>query len=252
MVRLEPRGGEMSVTTASSVRRVGLVIENGIARFPDGILPGAIDCGFTTCKFGNMSLKYGGAEEVQENRRRAYGSLDMSPYDIVAMIPVFGGKVAIVSKEDRGREIEGFDALLTRNRHVGLGLRSGDCPPVLMYENRNPESFLGMVHGGLRALENRILANTICEAHRAFHVAPSRMALVICPGIGTCCYMHDLVGIIVNQASECGINVGNVIVADVCTACSQDEKKQYIFASHWRSGLKSEAEARSLAVAMLR
>lgn len=68
-------------------------------------------------------------------------------------------KVAIVSKKDAGKVIEGADGLITRENNLFLSITMADCLPIFLFEPK--KEVIGIVHAGWRSLAKNILANAI-------------------------------------------------------------------------------------------
>lgn len=82
-------------------------------------------------------------------------------------------------------EVDGYDALITMQRNVGLVVQHADCQAVLLYD---PErKAIGALHSGWRGSVINLIGRTIESMTDAFGTDPSQVQAVISPSLGPCC-----------------------------------------------------------------
>ena len=90
---------------------------------------------------------------VNENRKRL-GTL-ISSTELVFMDQQHGNKVAVI--ETRDTTVQPVDALVTKEKNLGLVVQVADCLPVLI----SGTDVVAALHVGRRGMENGLIANTI-------------------------------------------------------------------------------------------
>ena len=78
------------------------------------------------------------------------------------------------------------DALVTELRGVGIGIRTADCVPILLVDDR--QSVIAAIHGGWRGTLSEIAMNTVSLIESKYGISPSKLTAVIGPSIEKCCY----------------------------------------------------------------
>jgi YfiH family protein len=147
----------------------------------------AIRYAFSSAADGNVSLAVGDPDDAA--RATLAASVDADRADLVFMQQVHGGDVAVVGAEDRGRGVAAHgdgvpavDALVTTAPGVALVVQVADCVPVLLAD---PGHAVAAVHAG----RGGVVAGVVDAAVAAMAPAvPARVAAVIGPAIGGCCY----------------------------------------------------------------
>ncbi len=192
------------------------------------------------------------------------------------LVPVVGGKRAVVRVVSRPGRIRA-DALIAKHRQFRLTMLPGDCPPIVMIDEK--ASMMALLHGSRDALERRVIQKTL-RAWWENGADVDRTKAFVGPGIRACCYRFppslsrkkllqrwppehtfkipalfgddhwaiDLQGFIKGQLEKRGVRT---TVSDVCTCCSQ-ENGEFIFPSHRRGGDSAVLESRFLATAWLK
>ncbi|MFV0435788.1 MAG: peptidoglycan editing factor PgeF [Desulfopila sp.] len=138
-------------------------------------------------------------------------------------------------------EVEGYDALITRQTGVGLIVQHADCQAVLLYDPVHEA--IGAVHSGWRGSVANIIAATVGAMNRAFATDPADLQTVISPSLGPCCaefvnYAEELPTsflpfmdnrkhfdfwqISKRQLLSCGVRAQAIAVSAICTSCSPD------------------------------
>jgi YfiH family protein len=183
---------------------------------------------------------------VRVNHQRALAALGWRQPDVASAHQVHGARVGVVGLADKGRVRPETDALVTVDADVVLMLRFADCVPVLFFDRRRRA--VGLAHAGWRGVAVGVVLATVARLVETFGCRPADLWAGVGPSIGPCCYevgqevvqpisaavnggdpfrqqdgrLHlDLWAAVQNQLEEAG--VGQVEVAELCTACRTDE-----------------------------
>src|SRR5580704_17765446 len=78
------------------------------------------------------------------------------------------------------------DALVTGLAGVPVSVRTADCYPILLADDRNHA--VAAVHAGWRGTAAHIAIRTLQEMRRLYGSEASDIHAAIGPGIGECCY----------------------------------------------------------------
>jgi polyphenol oxidase len=78
------------------------------------------------------------------------------------------------------------DALITTQRGLAVSIRTADCLPILLADDRT--HVVAAIHAGWRGTAAQIVRKTIEEMSVKFGTDPSSLRAAIGPGIGACCY----------------------------------------------------------------
>ncbi len=125
------------------------------------------------------------------------------------------------------------DALVTALAGVPVSVRTADCYPVLLADDRNRA--VAAVHAGWRGTAAHIVIRTLEEMHRLFGTVSADVYAAIGPGIGACCYevgtdvarkfgaehagRIDLAAINRSQLLDAGVAELRIDVLGGCTKC---------------------------------
>jgi YfiH family protein len=143
---------------------------------------GGIACALSSRSAGNMLYSPG----TENPRREAFfASLGIAGR-VFACSQTHSRKVAVIEGPDAADERRG-DGLVSRNGAVCLTVTVADCLPVFLYE---PESgAFGLVHSGWKG--TGIVLEALRLMRERWGVCPERLAAVLGPCIGPCCYRVD-------------------------------------------------------------
>ena len=78
------------------------------------------------------------------------------------------------------------DAMITDRAGLALSVRTADCYPILLADERHRA--VAAIHAGWRGTAAQIAIKTLAEMHKTFGTEPSDVYAAIGPGIGGCCY----------------------------------------------------------------
>jgi polyphenol oxidase len=127
------------------------------------------------------------------------------------------------------------DALITNLPGLSISVRTADCYPILVIDERNRA--IAAVHAGWRGTAARIVQKTLARMHEMYDTEPGHVRAAIGPGIGSCCYevgpevarqfghgvdqqTHlDLVFENRKQLEDAGVPAGKIEALGICTFC---------------------------------
>jgi YfiH family protein len=138
-------------------------------------------------------------------------------------------------------EVDGFDALITRQRGVGLIIQHADCQAILLYDPE--QQVIAAVHSGWRGSVINLVGQTITAMSQKFGTVPHDLQAVISPSLGLCCaeftnyerelpaafqkfmtddFHFDFWQISKQQLLSAGLQEHSVTLPTICTSCSND------------------------------
>ena len=185
---------------------------------------------------------------VAENHARIYAHLGLSRDRICWPHQVHGNRVAIVTDGDAGQVMPNTDGLVTAAPGVALLLRFADCQPILLYDPVHHA--VSLVHAGWRGVAQGIARRAVEAMVDAFGTRPQELMAGLGPAIGPCCYTvgHKVAAAMgyslpywnkvmtlqdedawsfdlsaANAQQLAAEGVLHIEMADLCTACHQDE-----------------------------
>ena len=123
---------------------------------------------------------------VEENHRRALGSMGLYPRRVVSPYQVHGARVGVVGRGHLGTVQPATDALVTDEVGVPLLLRFADCVPVLFFDP--VRRAVGIAHAGWRSVVAGVVGDTVRTMRDRLGCAPADLWAGIGPSIRPCCY----------------------------------------------------------------
>jgi YfiH family protein len=201
----------------------------------------------------NLGIRTGDEpEHVIENRERLCRKAGIEP-ERATMLWQQHGPDVVKATRDRGVITAGFDhppgdALWTDEQDVAMMLITADCLPVALARENGSEPALAVLHVGWRGLLEGIAEAAVGA------IGNGRLAAVIGPGIGPCCYQvgpevaepfRERFGPEVLQGDHLDLysaaekalqaaGCGAVERVEMCTSCHPD-----LFFSHRRDGRRT-------------
>jgi hypothetical protein len=129
------------------------------------------------------------------------------------------------------------DALLEDNPGSVIAVKTADCLPVLLIDERRHA--VAAVHAGWRGTAARIVPSAIQAMRARFGTSPTDLHAAIGPGIGKCCYevgpevaaqfglqgraYLDLTQANREQLLDAGVTAERIYTSDWCTRCRPEE-----------------------------
>jgi len=83
-------------------------------------------------------------------------------------------------------ELEGYDALMTDVPGIAVGVRTADCIPILLYDERN--GAVAAVHSGWKGTIKRIVQKVVFRMHYEYGTEAGELKALIGPGICRDCF----------------------------------------------------------------
>ncbi|HZT30826.1 MAG TPA: peptidoglycan editing factor PgeF [Bryobacteraceae bacterium] len=135
------------------------------------------------------------------------------------------------------------DALLEQRPGILVGVKTADCFPILLVDERRRA--VAAVHAGWRGVAKGIVKAAIEQMARVFSTCPEDVHAAIGPGIGACCYevgpevagrfgiqscgpvKLDLADQIRTQLLQAGVAAERMYLAGLCTRCHPEEFHSY-------------------------
>lgn len=198
--------------------------------------------GVSAGSFDSLNLSYSVGDRktsVSENRRLLKQSLDLSL--LVSSHQIHGDRVAVVTGLSKDTELEGYDALITKQPDIGLLIQQADCQAVLLHDP--DKGAIAAIHNGWRGSTLNIIGQTIESMRENFGTDPGHIQAVISPSLGPCCSefinFHqelppqflqfqtmgnhfDFWAISRWQLEQTGIPRKNIEVTEICTVCDHN------------------------------
>ena len=157
-------------------------------------------------------------------------------YENLTMLKQIHSAICVPAEGRSGVVGEG-DALVEREPGSVVAVRTADCIPILLVDERNRA--VAAVHAGWRGTVAQIAPRAIAVMHERFGTRPADLHAAIGPGIGKCCYevgaevaaqfgrqgrAHiDLTESNRAQLVKAGVTPGRVYASNLCTMCQADE-----------------------------
>jgi len=117
------------------------------------------------------------ADNVRENRRRFLAALPASPEAVAESFQVHGKEVLHARQPGKAH---GYDALISQEMGLVVGVSVADCCPILIYDAR--QRAIAAVHAGWRGTAAQIVTQTMEQMQRTFGTQP----LDCLAYVGTC------------------------------------------------------------------
>jgi len=122
-------------------------------------------------------------ENVLENRRRFFSSLELDLSNVVHAKQVHSAHVALVREPG---VVDNCDGLITDQPNLTLIIGVADCHTIFLASK--DRKVVGVLHAGWRGIVGNTLENAIALVQDEFDYHASEMEIGISPGIGVECY----------------------------------------------------------------
>lgn len=105
------------------------------------------------------------------------------PFPVILGRQVHGFRVAVIDRPDIPADsLDGYDALVTALPGVGIGVRTADCVPILLYNPR--QRVVAAIHSGWKGTVQGISQKVLFEMKQKFGCRPEEIRAAIGPAIG--------------------------------------------------------------------
>jgi len=148
---------------AENIRYGFFTREGGVSQGPYA----SLNCG---------ELSNDSPENIQENFRRILAAIDLSPANLVSCGQIHSTVVVTVTKPWARDQRPRADAMVTREKGIGLGIKTADCAPVLFYDAK--AKVIGAAHAGWRGALGGILEETIAAMKKLGAQAENIQAVI--------------------------------------------------------------------------
>lgn len=98
-------------------------------------------------------------EAVAENRKRVMYKIAGAEQPLVTLHQIHSADVVTVSSAWNNDNRPQADAMVTRQKNIGIGILTADCCPVLFADNEN--GVIGAAHAGWRGAIAGVIPNTV-------------------------------------------------------------------------------------------
>lgn len=119
------------------------------------------------------------SERVEDNLHQFCHHLDISRARLALTRQVHGDQIMVVRTPGR---YEGYDALITDQKEIYLGIGTADCCAILIYDP--VQQAVGAVHAGWRGASLQILPKTIVAMHQHYQSEPADLWVYLSASIG--------------------------------------------------------------------
>jgi len=103
---------------------------------------------------------------------------------------VHGIKGFVVASKNQAKKMKSFtqeaDFLVTNSKRTGLGVMTGDCLPIVLYDKRNQA--IAIVHAGWRSSVGNIVLRALDTMTEEFGTTPKDLRVFFGPSAKICCY----------------------------------------------------------------
>jgi polyphenol oxidase len=152
--------------------------------------------GFSSTKFGNMSFRYSPLEGALDNRSRFLNAVGINIENLVAMSPVHGVNIEVVSEANSGSGAFDFesaipktDGLITEDKNIALAVNPADCSPIIFTVKDRINPVRALAHAGKVGADLGIGKKMVEELRGGFGIHPDQLLVGIGPSI--LCYPEN-------------------------------------------------------------
>ncbi|TAE30217.1 MAG: peptidoglycan editing factor PgeF [Cytophagales bacterium] len=107
------------------------------------------------------------AKHVDENRERFFAALNVSPDRVATSHQVHGQEILTVTEPG---QYDGYDALMTNQPNLFVGVSIADCVPILVYDPKNKA--VAAIHAGWKGTVAELVRLTLEAMQRTYQTNP--------------------------------------------------------------------------------
>lgn len=178
-----------------------------LADFPDLIAAESTrHGGVSSAPFDSLNLGINTAdtpENVVENRRRFFDAIGAGTYSFASSYQVHGTDVLYATEAGR---FEGYDALITNQPGLLIGVTVADCVPILIYDQAHQA--VAAIHAGWRGTVGGVVTKTLTLMQQRFGTLPGACYAYV----GTC-------------IDECSFEVGPEVAEQFAATYKQTKSR---------------------------
>lgn len=138
---------------------------------------------FNLSEFSNDAM-----DSVEKNRGILMQQLSIFPDKLFVPYQTHEDKIKVIdaaflslSPSDKKEQLNGYDALITNQKDICIGITTADCVPLLIYDPGN--HVLAAIHAGWKGTVKCIGAKTIIKMKEVFGSRPEDLLVAIGPSI---------------------------------------------------------------------
>ncbi len=169
------------MTLISTKSLASLAIPHGFFTREDGLGQGV---------FVSRNVSYTIGDDpkiVDENRRRCLSELGLASGPLIfAGGLAHSNKVYCATNVTKSLDIEGFDAVITNQPGVAIGLSTADCIPIFLADE--DYRAVAVIHAGWRGLKAEVIAETVKSLHKKYDISAHTLVAAIGPAIAVDSY----------------------------------------------------------------
>ena len=136
--------------------------------------------GISPAPFSSLNLGINTPDDptnVEENRRRFFSAIGAGMSQFASAYQVHGAEILYTSEQGR---FDGYDALITDQPGLLIGVTVADCVPVLVYDAEHQA--VAAIHAGWRGTVGGIVSKTLAAMQQRFGTLPDHCYAYV----GTC------------------------------------------------------------------
>ena len=171
LLTFEQLSKEKNVKTFSTTRK------GGVSRYP-----------FESFNLGNYSED--NPHNIRENRKRLVNALHIRYEDLIVPKQIHGDQILTIDEtylsldeKKRQETSNGYDALITQQKNICIGITTADCVPIILYDPQ--KQVAAAIHAGWRGTVKEITRKVIQNLRTQFHTNPSDIIAGIGPSISS-------------------------------------------------------------------
>ena len=169
LLSFEQLSKEQNIKNYSTTRK------GGVSRYP-----------FESFNLGNYS------EDdpccIRENRERLVKALHIRYENLIVPKQIHSDQILIIDKQylslnekKRQEASNGYDALITQQKNISIGITTADCVPIILYDRQ--KQVTAAIHAGWRGTVKEITRKVVQNLETLFHTNPSDIIAGIGPSI---------------------------------------------------------------------
>jgi len=202
--------------------------------FPENVIA------FTSDRMTDFTLDNDQHVLDKSQREILFSQLNFDLPEPIHIRQVHDDRVIVADHSLKNRRVlQEADGLITQALGLPLAIRSADCLPLFLYDEK--QKGVGLIHVGWKGCQKNIVEQTIELMKKKWQSDPKDIKVAFGPTIRSCCYevgcefqelfpqeliirndqyFLDLPRIAFNQLLASGINRGNICDCEFCTYCN--------------------------------
>jgi YfiH family protein len=244
------------VNRMNILHRPSFILKNGIPYFENAEVNklGWVTHGFLTRQGGtsrspydSLNVSFSNGDDhgiVSSNRDRIATAFGLDPNRLILLKQMHvDGILVLKDPMDANPTPLKYDAIMTAIPNLFLGIRTADCIPIFIVDQK--KKAIAAIHAGRQGTALQITRKALRKMREELGCSEKDLLVTLGPSIGPCCYeidekvflkewgpfssekgsgkwMLDLAGINIAQLMEEGIKGNQICRIDLCTCCHRD------------------------------